>query len=85
MSGRKAAREGCLAIRKLVTLPASTADAVERAQASGVDNRRFGGPPRSASETMKRLIILGLERYEAITEKDPARLAALAKEAEGNG
>lgn len=51
-------------IRKLVTLSTVTVAAVERLRERGIDDRRFGGPARSESEALKRLIIIGLEHEE---------------------
>lgn len=51
--------------RKLVTLPISTWRAVESVANRDLDNERFGGPPRSETEALRRLVILGLERAEA--------------------
>ena len=50
--------------RRLVCLPASTVQAIERLMESGIDNKRFGCPPGSMSEALKRLIIIGLEARE---------------------
>ena len=53
--------------RALVTLSPETLDAVERTQKRGLENVRFGRPPTSLAETIRRLIILALENYEAPT------------------
>lgn len=53
-------------IRKLVTLsPDTMAEVARRAAGDGIEDQRFGGPVRSESEALKRLIILGLEHKEA--------------------
>lgn len=47
--------------RKLVTLPPDLAQEIVRLKGADLDNKRYGMPPNSASEVMRRLIVAALE------------------------
>lgn len=50
--------------RVLVSMTPDLAASVERAHERGVSNKRFGGASRSLAETLRRLVIEGLEQHE---------------------